>query len=67
MSNEYGYGVVDCNGDRVLSPITTDVLAFDFLKDASAYASICNATSNLNGYKNTPWRVVKLTWSDIDE
>lgn len=65
MSNEYGYGVVnDLNSPIV---IVDQTITFVSREDAMAYVEMVNATSNLNETKNTPWRPVKLTWSEIDE
>lgn len=65
MSNEYGYGVVnDLNSPIV---IVDQTITFVSREDAMAYVEMVNATSNLNDTKNTTWRPVKLTWSEIDE
>lgn len=65
MSNEYGYGVVDSENNPVFK--SSGGISFGTHGAASGYVQIINATPNLNEVENTPWRVVKLTWSEIDE
>ncbi|MCW5597670.1 MAG: hypothetical protein KIT80_23470 [Chitinophagaceae bacterium] len=66
MSNEYGYGVVDSENNPVLT-LSNGGFFYKTKDAADVYIEMANSIANLNDYKNTPWRVVKLTWSEIDE